>query len=86
MRRWQLQEAKNSLSELVRKARDDGPPGVAVSYLLDTCVISDLAKPKPAGGVVAWFEGSDETALYLSVLTLGELEMGIARLPVSARR
>ncbi len=57
-----------------------------MSYLLDTCVISELAKPKPAGGVVAWLEGSDETALYLSVLTLGELEKGIAKLPASPRR
>ncbi len=30
--------------------------------------------------------GNDETSLYLSVLTLGELEKGIAKLPSSARR
>ena len=28
--RWQLQEAKNRLSELVRKARDEGPQVITV--------------------------------------------------------
>jgi predicted nucleic acid-binding protein len=57
-----------------------------VAYLLDTCVLSELAKPRPDAGVVRWLEGADETGLYLSVLTLGELEKGIARLAPSARR
>lgn len=57
-----------------------------MSYLLDTCVISELAKPEPDAGVVRWLDEADETGLYLSVLTLGELEKGIARLPASARR
>ncbi len=57
-----------------------------MSYLLDTCVISELARPAPDAGVVRWLEQADETGLYLSVLTLGELEKGIARLAASARR
>jgi toxin FitB len=57
-----------------------------VSYLLDTCVLSELARPRPHAGVVAWLEAADETRLHLSVVTLGELEKGIARLPASARR
>ena len=57
-----------------------------MNYLLDTCVISELHKPEPDAGVVRWLENADETALYLSVLTLGELEKGIAGLPASARR
>lgn len=57
-----------------------------MAYLLDTCVLSELAKPRPDAGVVRWLEEVDETALYLSVLTLGELEKGIARLAPSARR
>ena len=36
--------------------------------------------------MLGWIESTEETALYLSVLTFGELEKGIARLPVSARR
>ena len=57
-----------------------------MTYLLDTCVISELVRPKPDAGVVQWLNQADETALYLSVLTLGELEKGIAKLPASARR
>ena len=56
------------------------------AHLLDTCVLSELARPRPDAGVLAWLEAADESALYLSVLTLGELEKGIARLPTSARR
>ncbi len=54
-----------------------------MSYLLDTSVISELVKPSPDDNVVAWMKRADETSLYLSVLTIGELEKGIAKLPVS---
>lgn len=57
-----------------------------MGYLLDTCVLSELAKPRPNAGVLAWLEAADETQLHLSVVTFGELEKGIARLPASARR
>ena len=57
-----------------------------MAWLLDTCVLSELAKPRPDAGAVRWLEEADETRLYLSVVTLGELEKGIARLPASARR
>jgi predicted nucleic acid-binding protein len=33
-----------------------------------------------------WVDGQDEGSLYLSVLTIGELEKGVARLPASVRR
>jgi len=49
-------------------------------------VLSELAKPRPDAGVLGWLEEADENRLYLSVLTLGELEKGVARLPASARR
>ena len=57
-----------------------------MNYLLDTCVIAELARPIPAPRVLEWVESAEESALYLSVLTFGELEKGIARLPASARR
>ena len=46
-------------------------------YLLDTHVVSELCKPKPHGGVVAWLESIDDTHLHLSALTLGEIQAGI---------
>lgn len=55
-------------------------------FLLDTNVISELVKPQPEANVTAWIEGTDESLLYLSVLTLGEIRRGIAVLPQSRRR
>ena len=56
-----------------------------MSWLLDTCVISELAKPRPAPSVAAWIRECPEDQLFISVITLGELEKGIAKLPGSAR-
>jgi toxin FitB len=55
-------------------------------FLLDTNIISELVKPRPEPSVTAWIEGTDESLLYLSVLTLGEIRRGIAALPQSRRR
>jgi toxin FitB len=46
-------------------------------YLLDTNVVSELRKPKPHGTVLAWLQGVDDTQLYLSVVTIGEIQAGI---------
>ena len=46
-------------------------------YLLDTNVVSELRKPRPHGGVVAWLQSLDESQLYLSAVTLGEIQAGI---------
>jgi predicted nucleic acid-binding protein len=55
-------------------------------FLLDTNVISELVKPRPAHRVTSWIEAADETLLYLSVLTIGEIRKGIAMLPQAKRR
>jgi len=55
-------------------------------FLLDTNVISELIKARPDANVTAWVEATDESLLYLSVLTLGEIRRGIASLPQSRRR
>jgi len=57
-----------------------------VRYLLDTCVLSDLASRRPSQPVVAWIGEQDENALALSVLTLGELHKGIAGISDERRR
>ena len=46
-------------------------------YLLDTNVVSELRKPRPHGGVVAWLESLDDAQLYVSAVTLGEIQAGI---------
>ena len=55
-------------------------------YLLDTCVISELARPRPASTVMEWVRNQQEEHLFLSVLTLGELRKGIEHLPDSRKR
>lgn len=57
-----------------------------MSFLVDTVVVSELVRKAPSTAVLKWIGGQDETALHLSVLTIGELEKGVARLPNSARR
>ena len=46
-------------------------------YLLDTNIISELQKPRPHGAVVAWLQARDDSELYLSVVTLAEIQAGI---------
>lgn len=46
-------------------------------YLLDTNVVSELRKPRPHGAVVAWLQGVDDAHLFLSAVTLGEIQAGI---------
>ncbi len=55
-------------------------------YLLDTCVVSEFAKPVPNAGLLDWLEGGDEDTFFLSVLSLGEIQKGIEKLPKSKRK
>ena len=55
-------------------------------FLLDTNVISELVRPTPSPEVIAWMEAADEATLYLSVLTMGEIRGGVARLAPGKRR
>jgi len=49
-------------------------------YLLDTNVVSELRKPRPHGGVVAWLKDQNEEQLFLSAVTMGELQAGIEQI------
>jgi predicted nucleic acid-binding protein len=57
-----------------------------MSYLLDTCILSELRKPTPDPNVIAWIERVDESHLYLSVIVLGEIQKGIAKLEDSKKK
>ncbi len=57
-----------------------------MSYLLDTCVISELSRPRPDPGVVSWMSEADVVSLHLSAITIGEVRYGTLRLPVGRRR
>jgi hypothetical protein len=46
-------------------------------FLIDTNVVSELRRPRPHPGVLAWFESTRENDLHLSAITLGELQAGV---------
>jgi predicted nucleic acid-binding protein len=48
-----------------------------IRYLLDTNVISELRKIRPHGAVVAWLETLRAEQIFLSAVTIGELQTGV---------
>lgn len=46
-------------------------------FLLDTNVISELRKPKPHGAVVAWLQLQKSDTLFVSAMTIAEIQQGI---------
>jgi toxin FitB len=55
-------------------------------FLIDTNCISEVVRSKPDPRVLDWMEAADESLLYVSVLTLGEIRKGAAGLPQGKRR
>ena len=50
-----------------------------MTYLLDTCVISELAAKRPTPEVVEWIQSVDPESVFLSVVTIGEIRKGIEK-------
>ena len=50
-----------------------------MGYLLDTNVVSELRKSVPDSNVEAWYGSVSGSELFLSVLTIGEIRMGVER-------
>ena len=46
-------------------------------YLLDTNVVSELRRPRPHGGVLDWISHVPAEQLYISAVTVGEIQAGI---------
>jgi toxin FitB len=57
-----------------------------MSYLLDTCVLSEFTRRKPEAKVIQWIDSIDEDKLYISVITIGEIQRGVERLPATQRK
>jgi len=55
-------------------------------YLLDTCLLSELIRKEPNQGVLDWIKDKEESSLFLSVLTIGELKEGIVKLKPSTKK
>ena len=52
-------------------------------FLVDTNVISEFTKPQPDSRVTRWLEVTDPQLLFASVVTVGEIRLGIEDLPLS---
>jgi predicted nucleic acid-binding protein len=57
-----------------------------MSFLLDTNIISEGARPRPDPGVMDWLASMDEEEMFLSVVSLAELRHGIERMDRGARK
>ena len=57
-----------------------------MSFLVDTCALSELVKPNPSDEVSEWFDTAPPDTLYVSVLTFGEIRKGVEKLEGGRRR
>lgn len=57
-----------------------------MNHLLDTCVLSEWVRPAPSARVVAWLDAQVEGTLFISELSLAELERGILKLQAGDAR
>lgn len=57
-----------------------------MSFLVDTCALSELTNPKPAPRVSDWFDAAPPEALFVSTLTLGEIRKGVEMCEDDRRR
>jgi len=57
-----------------------------LTYLLDTNVVSELARLKPAAAVLKWLDKAPYESMQLSVLTQGELRNSVERLSDGERK
>lgn len=57
-----------------------------MKFLLDTCAVSELQRPKRNPGLVAAMDSIPRERMFISVLTIGEIEKGIEPLPSGERR
>jgi len=57
-----------------------------MSYLLDTNILSETVRRAPNKSVLAWLDRIPGEALFVSVLTLGEIRKGIEAITDKKRR
>lgn len=57
-----------------------------MNYILDTNIVSELIAKQPNQTVIEWIKTLNPENLFLSVITIGEIRKGIAKLPESLRK
>ncbi|CDZ63422.1 type II toxin-antitoxin system VapC family toxin [Neorhizobium galegae] len=54
--------------------------------LLDTNVLSEVTKPRPAEGVLNWLHGLDEDRTFISIISIAEIRRGVALMDGGRKR
>ena len=57
-----------------------------MSYLLDTCLISELVAKRPNQKVLDWLDAQLPETLYISIITIGEIAKGISKITSAKRK
>lgn len=57
-----------------------------MTILLDTNVLSEFMRPRPASQVVAWLDAQAAHALHVSAVAQAEIELGLALMPAGKRQ
>ncbi len=57
-----------------------------MNYVLDTNIISELVSKQPNQKIIDWLDALDPNTVYLTVITIGEIQKGIEKLPPSKRK
>jgi predicted nucleic acid-binding protein len=55
-------------------------------YLLDTNILSKVTKPVPSDSLLAWMTDRNDTDLFISSLTVGEMRRGVLEKPAGRKR
>ena len=56
-----------------------------MSFVLDTCVLSELTRPRPDAGVATWLTAQSDDLKFVSAVSLGEIAYGIQIAPAPRR-
>jgi predicted nucleic acid-binding protein len=55
-------------------------------YLLDTNIISNITRPVPSAALLTWLAEQDDDDLFISALTVGEIQRGVLEKPKGKKR
>jgi len=57
-----------------------------LKYLIDTNILSEMTKKQPDNSILKWFENTANTDMFISVISIGELVYGVAKLPDGTKK
>ena len=55
-------------------------------YLIDTNIVSEMTKKQPDNNIMKWLENTPNTDIFISVISIGELVLGMAKLPNGTKK